>query len=249
MRHVNYARWATYIMDLFDAAAKRPIQTVLELACGTGKMLVELSQAGYNVYGLDASYEMVKLATSRLSKLRRTNGVLSPVALDGRSVDLGAVWCGDMQNFTLAAPVDAAICLYDSFNYNLEIKSGRQLLNGVAQAVRPGGVFIFDICTVRNCRRNFNNYYEREGFGIYSYIRRAHFKPYRKIQVNEFFITDEITGGPAMYERHEQRIYTIREIHAMIDPRQWKLAGCFDGMSRRPGTEKSDRVHFVLERL
>jgi SAM-dependent methyltransferase len=200
MRHVNYVRWATYIMDIFDVAAKRPIQTVLELACGTGKMLVELSQAGYSVYGLDASYEMVKLATSRLSKLRRTNGVLSPVALDRRSVDLGAVWWR-YANFTLAAPVDAAICLYDSFNYNL--KSKRQLLNGVAQAVRPGGVFIFDICTVRNCRR-FNNYYEREGFGIYSYIRRAHLNPIVRFKSMNF-ITDEITGGPAMYERHEQQ--------------------------------------------
>jgi hypothetical protein len=40
----------------------------------------------------------------------------------------------------------------------------------------------------------------------------------------------------------------LREIAAMIDPAQWTMAGCFDGMSRHPGTEKSDRVHFVLKR-
>jgi SAM-dependent methyltransferase len=244
MRHVNYVRWAEYIKDLFEWAGKRRIQSVLELACGTGKMLGELSQAGYRMYGLDSSLEMVKMAAYRLSKLH-TNGVLSHLMHGQR----GAVWCGDMQSFALVAPVDAAICLYDSFNYSLEIESSRQLLDGVAQAVHAGGLFIFDVCTVHNCRRNFNNYYEREDFGMYSYIRRAHFKLYRKIQVNEFLITNEIDGGPILYERHEQRIYTLREIHAMIDPRQWKVAGCFDGMSRRAATEKSDRVHFVLERL
>ncbi len=232
MRHVNYPRWARYVIDLFGLAGERAVANVLELACGTGKMLVELAKSGYNVFGTDYSFHMAQQAAEALAPFAKNR-----------------VWRGDMQTLAVAAPVDAAICLYDSFNYCLEPKAARQTVDRVAHAVRRGGLFIFDVCTERNCRRNFLNYYEKDDYLEFAYVRRAAFKPYRKIQINEFFITNEIAGGPSLYERHVQRIYSLREIEAMIDPRQWVVAGCFDGMSRRPGTEKSDRVHFVLKRL
>jgi SAM-dependent methyltransferase len=232
MRHVNYPRWASYVIDLFALAEGRLVASVLDLACGTGKMLIELAKAGYNVFGVDFSSYMARQAAEALSPFAGNR-----------------VWRGDMQTLAVAEPVDAVICLYDSFNYCLEPKAARQTLDRVAHAVRRGGLFVFDICTERNCRRNFLNYYEKDDYLELSYVRRAHFKPHRKMQINEFFITNEIAGGPSLYERHVQRIYSLREIEAMIDSKQWMMVGCFDDMSRRPGTEKSNRVHFVLKRL
>ncbi len=232
MRHVNYPRWSQYVIDLFALAGERTVASIIELACGTGKMLVELAKAGYNVFGADVSIYMARQAAEALAPFAKNR-----------------VWRGDMQTLAVAEPVDAVICLYDSFNYCLEPKTARQTLERVAQAVRRGGLFIFDVCTERNCRSNFINYYEKDDYLEFSYVRRAYYKPLRKMQINEFFITNEIAGGPSLYERHEQRIYSLREIEAMIDPEQWTMAGCFDNMSRRPGTEKSNRVHFVLKRV
>lgn len=237
MRHVNYKRWALYIGELFKLAENGRIVRVLELACGTGNMLAELAQAGYQVFGMDLSLAMVQQAAGRLSKRPTANGKRQD-----------HFWCGDMKSFAVASPVDAVICLYDSFNYCVEPEGARGLLQRAAAAVRPGGLFIFDVCTEHNCRRHFLNYYERASYLEVSYIRHAYFKPRRKIQVNEFFITDTFRRGPAVRERHEQRIYSLQEIYGMIDPQQWTVAGCFDGMSRRPGSEKSDRVHLVLRR-
>jgi SAM-dependent methyltransferase len=237
MRHVNYKRWALYISDLFQLAENGRVARVLELACGTGSMLAELAQADYQVFGMDLSFDMVQQAAGRLSKRQTANGKRQD-----------RLWCGDMKSFAVTAPVDAVICLYDSFNYCVEPESARRLLQRAAAAVRPGGLFIFDVCTERNCRRHFLNYYERENYLEISYIRHAYFKPLRKIQVNEFFIKDTFRRSSTVRERHEQRIYALQEIHDMIDPQQWAVAGCFDGMSHRPGSEKSDRVHFVLRR-
>jgi len=251
MRHVNYKRWAMYIIDLFGFAEGGRVERVVELACGTGNVLAELAQAGHKVFGLDLSFEMLKQAAERLSKLqdaRCKDRSLTCPPTDAALPLAPCFWRGDMKNFAVASPVDAVICLYDSFNYCLEPQAARRLLDGVAAAVRRGGLFIFDVCTEHTCRRNFNNFYERDSYLEISYIRRAHFKPSRKIQVNEFFIADEFSRGPTLYERHEQRIYSLLEINAMIDTKHWTVAGCFDGMSRRPGSEKSDRVHFVLKR-
>jgi SAM-dependent methyltransferase len=199
------------------------------------------------VFGVDLSFDMVQQAADRLKKLAAANQK-SKSAAESDALVAGFVWCGDMHNFAVAAPVDAVICLYDSFNYSLEPEKARRIMAQAANAVRPGGLFVFDVCTEHNCRRNFNNYYDRERYLDISYIRRAYFKPHRKLQINEFFITNDFNGGPTIFERHVQRIYSLREIDGMIDPHQWSVAGCFDGMSRRPGTEKSDRVHFVLRR-
>jgi SAM-dependent methyltransferase len=244
MRHVNYPRWAKHVIDLFGFAEGGRIERVLELACGTGNMLVELAQAGYRVCGMDSSYDMIRQAAERLSKVEVASGKIQFCP----PLFAPCLWCGDMKAFAVASPFDAAICLYDSFNYCVEPESARRLLNNAAAAVRGGGVFVFDVCTERNCRQNFSNYYEHDGYLEVSYVRRSYFKPQRKIQINEFFISDEFRRGPTLYERHEQRIYSLREINEMVDPQQWFVAGCFDGVSRRPASEKSDRVHFVLRR-
>jgi len=247
MRHVNYKRWALHIIDLFKLAEGVRVDRVLEIACGTGNMLVELARAGYQTFGLDLSFDMLQQAARRLSKLHAASDCEQLAACN---LPLATrLWRGDMQHLAVATPLDAVICLYDSFNYCVEPERARRLLQRVSEAVRPGGLFIFDVCTERNCRRHFLNYYERESYLEISYVRHAYFKPYRKIQVNEFFITDTLRRGPTVRERHEQRIYSLQEINDLIDPRQWAVAGCFDGMSQKPGSEKSDRVHFVLRRI
>ena len=246
MRHVNYKRWALHIIDLLQLAEGERVKRVLELACGTGNMLAELVKAGYQVFGLDLSFAMLEQAARRLNRLYATGGLEQTASLGLPAATY--LWRGDMQHLAVATPMDAVICLYDSFNYCVAPESARRLLQRVAEAVRPGGLFIFDVCTERNCRRHFLNYYERDSYLEISYIRHAYFKPYRKIQVNEFFIADTFRRGPTVRERHEQRIYALQEINNMIEPRLWTVIGCFEGMSRQPGSEKSDRVHFVLRR-
>ncbi|MFQ5750570.1 MAG: hypothetical protein ACE5HI_01115, partial [bacterium] len=50
-------------------------------------------------------------------------------------------------------------------------------------------------------------------------------------------------------EVHQQRIYRIDEIKRAIPLDCFKIVGIYDGFSNRLGSEKSDRVHFVLKRI
>lgn len=242
MRHVNYIRWATYVIDLFrlskddsngNGAPARMPRTVLELACGTGKLMLELAKAGYRVIGMDRSPAMLRVASRRLQSEN-----VAPT-----------LWCGNMQWPAMQMPVDAVLCLYDSLNYCQSLTEVAQVLQGAAQILRPGGLFIFDVCTLRNCKRNFRNYTENDGCGRYSYTRYTHFDSDLQLQYNEFVIVDERRPHQQLLEQHVQKIYALREIRSLIAAGPWHEAGCFDGMSRRPGTERADRVHFVLQKL
>ncbi len=101
-------------------------QNVLEIACGTGAILKELS-GQYKVTGIDISVEMIKEAT--------------------KNVPAGTFFVDDMTNFNLDKKFDAVISMYDSINH-LESKEGWQkCFENVAHHLKPNGVFIFDILT------------------------------------------------------------------------------------------------------
>ena len=246
MRHVDYVTWGEYIgtfTSLVQCKSKLPIQnsaafsdgkilTVLELACGTGKMQLELAKAGHHIFGMDYSTEMLQISAKRL---RQT----------GYSPHL---WCGDMRHLRTKIKFNIAICLYDSINYCLKLEEVQQVLNNVSTILTTGGLFIFDVCTLHNCRKNFGNYTENDAKGHISYQRYSHFEPGANIQHNEFCIFNEDIAKVEFHENHIQKIYSLKQIRSTINKRYWKEVGCFSGFSRHPGTERSERVHFVLQK-
>ena len=65
---VDYPRWADYVEWHFSRL-KRPVETVLDLACGTGSLTLELGERGYRMTGVDLSYDMLALAEAKCRDL------------------------------------------------------------------------------------------------------------------------------------------------------------------------------------
>ena len=61
MGHVDYSRWADYMIGLFAYTQTRPT-TVLDMACGTGSLSYALRGKGFSVIGVDASPDMLTAA-------------------------------------------------------------------------------------------------------------------------------------------------------------------------------------------
>lgn len=231
MRHVNYPRWFEYLTDILNRHLLHQ-RRVLELACGTGKMLEKFAGAGWEVFGLDRSPAMLAIARQRLQA----------------SQPSAHLWVGDMRRFAVKQPMDAVICLYDSLNYCLTLDEVEQVFEHVHAVLATGGVFIFDVVTQRNCKRNFRDFYEHDQYENYEYIRQSHFDFKNEQQINEFMIKVYDGGVQRVYERHVQRIYRLQQIESSLKKFPWEILGIFDNFSRRPGTEKSDRVHFVIRK-
>ena len=112
--------------------------------------------------------------------------------------------------------------------------------------MRSGGLFIFDICTEKNSRKYFQNHTDKEELDDFSYIRQSSYS--RGIQVNEFFISLNSNSSTTYHETHKQKIYKINEIMSIIPLNVFEIIGIYDGFSLRVGSEKSDRVYFVLRK-
>lgn len=116
---------ASYIREFIKQ--RRPdAHSVLELACGTGALMKQLTKY-YEVSGLDKSSVMVAMAHH---KFRHTT-----------------LYQLDMVDFRLNDKFDVIICMNDSINHILNFSDWKKIFTNVSRHLNKGGVFIFDINT------------------------------------------------------------------------------------------------------
>lgn len=106
-------------------------RTACDLACGSGETALDLARAGLDVQALDLSPTFCRIVRE---KARRA----------GLRV---RVQRADMRTFRLAKPVDLVLCEFAALN-NLDDRADlAKVLRCAARALRPGGIFAFDVNT------------------------------------------------------------------------------------------------------
>lgn len=58
---VDYGPWADYLLSLFEKHGRGRPETLLDLACGSGSLSLELASRGVDVIGVDGSEDMLSL--------------------------------------------------------------------------------------------------------------------------------------------------------------------------------------------
>lgn len=146
---VDYAARASYFDEIIRAeGAERGL--LLDFACGTGTLSVELSKLGYDVIGTDASEQMLMIAQQK--------------AFDAGEHIL--FLCQRMQDLDLYGTVTACVCALDSLNHLTDEKDLCKAIAKVSLFLEPGGVFVFDMNTPykHECLLGDNCYvYEDDG--------------------------------------------------------------------------------------
>ncbi len=108
------------ILDRLPAKAH-----VLDVCCGTGRVARHLARRGFTITGVDASPAMLEFAV--------------------RDVPEGTFVEADARELQLPRQHDAAICTFDSVSYFLTYEDLRSTFRGVFDALKPGGLFFFDL--------------------------------------------------------------------------------------------------------
>lgn len=120
-------------VSFYVARATEADGPVLELACGTGRIYLEILERGGSIDGLDAS-------DAALDVLRE--------AATERGLD-PSVWQADMSAFESDRAYDLVICPFNSFQHLLSIDEQLAALRCVYDALAPSGRFIFDVFVPR----------------------------------------------------------------------------------------------------
>ncbi len=231
IRPVDYPARARYFDGLI-----RPLlgegRLLLDLACGTGTLSIELSRLGYEVIGVDGSQEMLACAQQKGYEA----GI--PIRLFHQR----------MERLNLGGCVDCCVCALDSLNHITQSNNLRRALMRVAAHLLPGGVFVFDLNTPYKHRVLLaeNCYcYEDEGALC---VWRNHTEGLLT-EIDLDFFTEQKDGSYLRTgESFSERGYERKEIEDMLSECGLETVALYGDDTRLPPTKETERWIFVTKK-
>jgi SAM-dependent methyltransferase len=104
---------------------------LIDLGCGTGRLLIPFAQRGYWVLGVDLSEEMLRVAGEKAAVAR-----VKVHRLKANLVDLDGLRDGSF---------DYAACLFSTIGMVRGVAERRRVLADVHRILKPGGVFVLHV--------------------------------------------------------------------------------------------------------
>lgn len=107
--------------------------SVLELGCGTGRILIPTARAGVKITGLDKSAEMLKICREKLDR--------EPIQARQRAELVNA----DMRDFSLDEKYALVTITFGPFNQLVSVDEQMNCLNNIHRHLHPNGALLFDV--------------------------------------------------------------------------------------------------------
>ncbi len=241
MADVPYHMWADFVAGIWSKHSFSP-SSVLDLACGTGNVSLLLARRGYQVTGVDLSSRMLQVARKKLS-----------------SAGLYAEFIrADMRSFKLAEPVDAAISLFDSINYLLEPDDVMASFRCVADALKPGGMFVFDVNTPKRLSAIKQEIHIFDGPGYYLVWSDSYDSAHGwwKVRLTGFIRppgedggrTDNKDNWTRFDEVHRERAFPIADVSAHLKDAGFSVLAVYDSCSFRQASDSTSRAYLVAKK-
>jgi len=122
-------REAKFFEKAFAKYIPGKVKRVFEPGCGSGRLIVEMAERGFQVTGLDLNQPALDYCKEQLDK----KGLKATLMK------------GDMTAFELKRPADAAFNTINTFRHLLSEEDAVKHLKCVAANLRPGGIYILGL--------------------------------------------------------------------------------------------------------
>lgn len=250
MEEMPYSEWMNFARRCWEKYGMPA--TVADLACGTGNVAIPLAKAGFSVFGIDLSAEMLAIARSKWEAGSRGGS--------GRHADEpGSIrWLQqDMRDWELPEPVDAVLCFCDSLNYLTEKEDVASAFRRTFAALAQGGLFLFDVHAPAQLER----YAEEQPFVLdekdVAYLWTCEYDPERREIDHDltFFVREDGEGsaaGEALYRRfeesHTQRAYEPEWLAEQLRAAGFELLHVYADFTWTEPNADSERLFFVARK-
>ena len=236
--HIDYSAWADFFETCFDKLLPSRPELVLDLACGTGSMTLELAKRGYDMIGIDGSSDMLNIAYDRKYDLDLPHSVLFLLQ--------------DMREFELYGTVGAITCCLDSINYLTADGELDKCFSLAHNYLDPDGLFLFDVNTPYKFENIYgsNTYvYEEEdcGNGTFCVWQNYYDKESRLCDFSLTVFEKEEESGKYLRcdEAQVERCYSKKEIENALQSNGFELIGIYSDYKFTPADDTNERWYFV----
>jgi SAM-dependent methyltransferase len=235
-------------LGFFRSYAKAQGDPILELGCGTGRVLLEQAKAGHRITGLDLSQRMLARCREKLA------------ALPAETQSRVSLVQGDMTSFDLGEKFRLITIPFRPFQHLVEVEQQIACLHSVSKHLAPGGKLIVDFFQTDPRRMHDPAFLEEsaptpafalpDGRQLTVSDRTVAF--HRGEQRNDVEMIYNVTHPNGRQERLVFA-FTIRyffryEVEHLLARCGFRVAELYGGFDRSPLTDSSAEMIFIAER-
>jgi SAM-dependent methyltransferase len=204
----------------------KPGDSILDVACGYGRHVIEMGSRNYNMVGLDLSLPYLMLAAEISTRRKLTANFIH----------------GDMRDLQFKEYFDHAYCVFTSFGY-FDDETNLESLRGVYRSLKPKGRFLLEVinrdfavsaCPLRGWW---------EGIGCVM-LEETEFNYSSSMLTTKRSVIFE-DGRQAMQETHV-RLYSLHELTALYKATGFKILEVSGGVDLRGVFFGADSTHLVI---
>lgn len=185
--------------------------TLLDLCCGKGNIAHGLSQAGYNVTGVDTSTYFIQAARQQF---------------ENSSCQFAQA---DVRHFRMDHPVDLALNWHTSFAYCEDDQENMAFLAAMSHHLKIGGKFILSTLNPDYILANFQRYLVKQisyQEGTIITIRES-FVEEKMLKSNWLFIFPD---GSRMERFGQTKLYSLADFTAMLSHNNLLIENAFGNL-------------------
>ena len=266
MDNVPYDKWCSWICDYLR---KENVEDglILDLGCGTGKLTRLMAKEGYDMIGIDMSYDMLDIAREQemlaqmeaMDRMEAMDQMEAMNQMDGRDamqeeyenyLDKGREILylqQDMREFELYGTVRAIYSSCDCINYLMEEEDVEAVFRLANNYLDPEGLFIFDVNTPYKYEKLLGDNTFAEDREESSFIWNNFYD--KEEGVNQYdlsiFVREEDGRFQRFRETHYQRSYSLETLKTLIERSGMEFVAAFDAYSYEPVREDSEKITIV----
>jgi len=200
--------------------------TVLDVACGTGRIAIPLAARGFDVHGLDISERVLEVARRAAPELDLRQGDMRELPWEEGSFD-------------------AVLNLWSAFGYFETQADDERVLAEIARVLRPGGVLVLDtINQVALVRGLQHQAWDELEDGTLWLERRTYDLTTGRSQAFWSFLKD----GRRRDLAFDHRVYTLAEYRELLRRAGFAEIRFLAGSEEQEASNDSFRVQIVARR-
>ena len=207
---------------------------ILELACGTGQVAVQLAKRGHEVTGFDLSEDMLVLANERMTAEKVSFELLQ----------------GDMRELADIGQFDVCTCFSDSLCYLREENDLKAVFEGVHANLKADGLFLFDVHSLYQVNNVFPGYqyiYQEED-DVFLWESFEGDLENSVEHLLTFFVENEDGSFNRLQELHEERVFEIAVYKKLLTEAGFQSVELTADFGRKNVSETSPRWFFACKK-
>jgi SAM-dependent methyltransferase len=231
-RSEEEAFYLSKIIKFFEKKLNENYSTILEVACGNGRIHPFLRKKGFKIFGIDNSKELIETITEKFPSFSKN------------------YWLADMRNFDLKRKFDIVLSWFTSFGYfndNVNLK----VLKNMKKHLRKNGLLMIDIPNKnskmfkkkkRTYTETYGNYFEK----VFNKIENQSNQTFW-ILSEDFYLKEDKNLKFIKNIKRKVRIYDLEEIKNILSKARLEVIQVFRTRTFNKIRSNSRRM-FVIAR-